>query len=684
MKLFSAAVIVALSVALCACGGSREQTASPKSDTASAVASSVTHRDLMQGQSEGLGAADYGIAVEGVDKVLMLQRLSKKFNGRFAHQPEALMGQRLAHSAAKSLESAAKDGSKIPASVHRFFNTLTGVHFYTISDAERSRVLQTLPHFNYEGPAFFSLTAADAPLSPVFRFYSIYTGAHFYTISPEERDYVTTNYSEYFTLEGIAWYATLYSGPGWVPMYRFYNTETGTHFYTTSEEERSRVIRTIPIMEYEGIGYYVRSSGEALPVSPISPSNDAPRLPCISEATGSAYVECGAVGALPESTHIEGRRGSQLLFSGSEECLYDGVTGLYWENKSAGRLSPRYSARSRFTHFDQTDRPQVMDTLRESIAPFNVLSVPRVPSQAEIDASDNSVAYVNFVNSIALCGFSDWRIPSASELANVVNFGYPSFRLPNVEGARYLSADTASWEFESSDLRANAVRRRIDGVVTVGYDSQFPFFPTYGDVTVEYRYRGAAEGGVITPASRYGLVLVHGTSVPAQPRFHETTIAYGKDAPNNVLVDAWSHLQWRRCVEGQIWTGSTCVGTPLKLTAAQALAGSASRWGWRLPGIKELETLYVRNADPTRLQMDSIRFPLGGLDQSDLGFWSMTLNRFMGWVSDPPGTSGLTHVDKVTVFRASFEGTPLGKPTATIEEVPVTDVNYVRLLRVFP
>ena len=41
-------------------------------------------------------------------------------------------------------------------------------------------------------------------------------------------------------------------------MHRFYNTETGTHFYTTSEEERLRVIGSIPFMEYEGIGYYVR------------------------------------------------------------------------------------------------------------------------------------------------------------------------------------------------------------------------------------------------------------------------------------------------------------------------------------------------------------------------------------------------------------------------------------------
>ena len=253
MKRLSAAVIVALSVVLAGLWGSQEPVAAPRSESAGAALLSGTQHDLMQGRAEGLETTGYGIPVEGADRAPMLEKLSRRFNARFASQPESLMGQRQAYAGAKSFEAGDKGGSKTPAAVHRFFNTLTGVHFYTISNAEKEKIAQSMPHFNYEGPAFFLLTGADAPLSPVYRFYSIYTGTHFYTINPEERDYVVNYYSEYFTLEGIAWYATVYSGPGWVPMHRFYNTETGTHFYTTSEEERLHVIRTIPIMEYEGI-----------------------------------------------------------------------------------------------------------------------------------------------------------------------------------------------------------------------------------------------------------------------------------------------------------------------------------------------------------------------------------------------------------------------------------------------
>ena len=65
----------------------------------------MTHHDLVQGQAEGLEAAGYGIPVEGVDRAPMLQKLSRRFNGRFANQPEALMGQRQAYAGAKSLES---------------------------------------------------------------------------------------------------------------------------------------------------------------------------------------------------------------------------------------------------------------------------------------------------------------------------------------------------------------------------------------------------------------------------------------------------------------------------------------------------------------------------------------------------------------------------------------------------
>jgi hypothetical protein len=43
--------------------------------------------------------------------------------------------------------------------VYRFFNTQTGTHFFTISEAEKNNIIATLPHFTYEGIAWYCYTA---------------------------------------------------------------------------------------------------------------------------------------------------------------------------------------------------------------------------------------------------------------------------------------------------------------------------------------------------------------------------------------------------------------------------------------------------------------------------------------------------------------------------------------------
>ena len=43
------------------------------------------------------------------------------------------------------------------------------------------------------------------------------------------------------------------------------------------------------------------------------------------------------------------------------------------------------------------------------------------PTQAEIDASTNSIGYVKAVNASALCGFTDWRLPTKEELEGIVD-----------------------------------------------------------------------------------------------------------------------------------------------------------------------------------------------------------------------------------------------------------------------
>src|SRR5690349_17878066 len=97
--------------------------------------------------------------------------------------------------------------------------------------------------------AWFSTAAVAVDASPVFRFYNTRTGTHFYTISAAERDSVLANYP-WFAFEGSVYYGFTSQQPGTTPVYRFYNTKTGTHFYTQSESERSYVVETYSVFAY--------------------------------------------------------------------------------------------------------------------------------------------------------------------------------------------------------------------------------------------------------------------------------------------------------------------------------------------------------------------------------------------------------------------------------------------------
>jgi hypothetical protein len=60
-----------------------------------------------------------------------------------------------------------------------------------------------------------------------------------------------------YQYEEIGWYAYANNAVGTVPLYRFFNTSNGVHFYTISTAERDSVIANLKQFNYEGIAYYV-------------------------------------------------------------------------------------------------------------------------------------------------------------------------------------------------------------------------------------------------------------------------------------------------------------------------------------------------------------------------------------------------------------------------------------------
>lgn len=314
---------------------------------------------------------------------------------------------------------------------YRFFNRQTGAHFYTVSTSERDHIIASLPQFTFEGPAFFASAVAAQGLSQVHRFYNNQTGVHFYTISVEERNLIQQTLP-HFQYEGVAYYASRAAGTGLTPLNRFYVSTRGFHFYSNSQSETNG-IRNNPAMShyvYEGVGYYVLGSNyEARPV--VIPHTGIRTSFCY-QLSSSTLVACDSDAGRSLYQLQDGHRATIRPMSYSEvpaaaggtyartECVRDDLTGLVWEGKNA--VEPR-SAAAALTYA-------------------------------------NVAAYVSYVNSIALCGYTNWRVPEIQELQSIVHFGEWN---PSQDAEWFPNAAPASyWSSTSSTVSNTAQNWAID------------------------------------------------------------------------------------------------------------------------------------------------------------------------------------------------------------------------------
>lgn len=111
-------------------------------------------------------------------------------------------------------------------------------------------------------------------------------------------------------------------------------------------------------------------------------------------------------------------------------------------------------------------------------------------------------------------------------------------------------------------------------------------------------------------------------SAHAQSRF--TVIADGHE-----VVDNRTGLTWRRCAEGLAFNGSTCAGSRWVFTHDTALAHARDQAGWRLPNVKELQTLVDKSQMAPSI--DTSAFP----GTPAVWFWTSTPVAFdspLAWI----------------------------------------------------
>ena len=144
--------------------------------------------------------------------------------------------------------------------VFRFFDTSNGTHFYTASASERDMAIASRRDLTFEGVGLNADTPATDPnAAPVFRFFDTGTGSHFYTASADEKTGLQSSRPD-LAFEGIAFYENLSNQSNDTAVYRFFDTRNGTHFYTPNQNEFASVIATRGDLINEGLAFYTQKT----------------------------------------------------------------------------------------------------------------------------------------------------------------------------------------------------------------------------------------------------------------------------------------------------------------------------------------------------------------------------------------------------------------------------------------
>merc|ERR1712217_174462 len=114
-------------------------------------------------------------------------------------------------------------------------------HYYTTEPNQLGGVQVDLELFGYksEGIACKIFPYQTNDLSPLYMYYNDKTVDHFYTLNEEEIG--TTTPGEFgnhgYQSAGIAGYCSKEEFPGSIPLYRYWKSKSGDHFYTTNVNE---------------------------------------------------------------------------------------------------------------------------------------------------------------------------------------------------------------------------------------------------------------------------------------------------------------------------------------------------------------------------------------------------------------------------------------------------------------
>lgn len=299
--------------------------------------------------------------------------------------------------------------------------------------------------------------------------------------------------------------------------------------------------------------------------------------------------------------------GELLPLDGSDwKCVFDNHSGLMWEVKDNGFTSASGNKTNTFSW-----------------------SSNALPEYSALDGGNCNVmgacdtqAYMATANRERLCGFNDWRLPDKMELQDLVDYAYsePSIDMnyfPNTAVGFYWSStiDTddlgSAWAVGFHFGRVAGGSNRSTHYVRLVRRHRLDARPALSVTLAEQEPRLRDE---LAPLQRCNSKAVLSTPIS---RFKQ-------DSMGNVL-DTYTGLIWRRCVEGM--SGEYCnegqevfmswFGA-LEYAAEENNRVNAAETPWRIPNIKELQrTVETQCEEPA---LNPFVFPNIPLDN----VWSST------------------------------------------------------------
>jgi hypothetical protein len=272
------------------------------------------------------------------------------------------------------------------------------------------------------------------------------------------------------------------------------------------------------------------------------------------------------------------------------DCVLDEITGLLWEVKKGvdGVYGNRglHDGDDLFTWYNPNSK-----TNGGLLGDWNSESKQCAGYKAgQPESYCNMDEFKLRVNQQGLCGFKDWRVPTLTELATVINYGHA-----------YPAVDTAYFPHMQKEL--------------------FIWSSTPSAGAQNAAWALSAEYGYTAPArytDNYRVVLVRNWTLQAQQYPHSATepqeiqqvchranmtatapTSRFQQHDDGTVTDQETGLMWRRCVEGL--KGKDCnKGKALEFSWAGALnyasslnkdEGFADYRDWRVPNVRELSSL---------------------------------------------------------------------------------------------